>query len=181
MDLRKWLSGASGSPPSAPASPSVGYPKDSVPGVSPATNPGAHWFYQVSEELRGVLVAGGLSPDNTSTVQLLAALRALFGTVLSTAGVPYGIKLGSIYVQWGTYGSDVSEGAGPTVAFATAFPTACQAVFMQVRNTGSDGTSDAWMELKARSTTGFDTFCQWGGGGTGSRVVHGFDWLAIGY
>ena len=112
-----------------PASPSVGYPEDSVPGVSPATNPGA---LVLPGERGAARRARGRRPvaDNSSTVQLLAALRALFGTVLSTAGVPYGIKLGAIYVQWGTYGSDVSEGAGPTSP-SPAFPTACQAVFMR--------------------------------------------------
>lgn len=149
---------------------------------TPPTNPGAYWFHQIGEELRGVIAAGGVTPNAGTLTQLLAALRALFGTVLDTAGVPYGLKLGSIYVQWGTYSSDVTpEGAGPAITFATAFPTACQAVFLQGLNSGSDMTADSWMEVVSRSTSGFTTLNQWGGGGTGTKTVHGFSWLAIGY
>lgn len=91
MNPRAWLSGASGSPPSAPGSPSIGYPRDSVAGVSPPTNPGAHWFYQISEELRGVVVAAGLTPDNTVLTQLLDAIKILPGkTTAFTPTIKFG-------------------------------------------------------------------------------------------
>ena len=70
-------SGASGTPPSAPASPSTGYATAGNPGGGvPATKPGPWWYHMVTEELRAVIVAAGLTPDHTSVVQLLAALRS---------------------------------------------------------------------------------------------------------
>lgn len=77
MDNRKWGSGASVNPPAAPAAPSSGYPTDGDPLASvPPTLPGAHWFYQVGEELRAILAAAGITPDHTSLTQLLTALRS---------------------------------------------------------------------------------------------------------
>jgi hypothetical protein len=176
------MSGGNGSAPSAPGSPSAGFPTDGVPGVTPPTNPGAYWFHQIGEELRAVIAAGGVTPSAGTLTQLLAALRALFGTVLTSGSVPYGVKLGAITVQWGTYSSDITpEGAGPSVTFGTAFATACQVVMITGRNSGSDPTSDSWLEVVSQSTTGFSTLNQWGGGGTGTKTVHGFNWVAIGY
>jgi len=182
MEPRNWASGASATPPSAPGSPSNGYATDGAPGVTPPTNPGAFWFHKIGEELRAVIAAGGVSPSDASVVQLLAALRALFGTVLTSGSVPYGIKLGSIYVQWGSYTSDITpEGAGPSITFGTAFPTACQSVVITGRNSGSDLSSDSWLEVVSQTTSGFTTLNQWGGGGAGTKTVHGFNWIAIGY
>lgn len=77
MDNRKWESGASANPPAAPAAPSSGYPTDGDPLASvPPTVPGAHWFYQLGEELRAILVAAGITPDHTNLTQLLTALRS---------------------------------------------------------------------------------------------------------
>ena len=77
MDNRKWYAGASANPPAAPAAPSTGYPTDGDPLASiPATVPGAHWFYQLGEELRAVLAAAGIPPDQASLTQLLTALRS---------------------------------------------------------------------------------------------------------
>lgn len=77
MDNRKFESGASASPPSAPVSPSSGYPTNGNPGTgTPATVPGEWWFHQVGEELRGVITAAGLTPAHTDVTQLLAALRS---------------------------------------------------------------------------------------------------------
>lgn len=118
MDLRKWQSGASGTPPSAPASPSVGYPKDSVPGVSPATNPGAHWFFQVSEEMREVLVAAGITPNSASLTQLRDAIRALCGQpagftpTLSFGGASVGMTYSVQEGYWFRQGTLVHFRAG---------------------------------------------------------------------
>ncbi len=77
MDNRKWESGASANPPAAPASPSSGHPTDGDPLASvPPTVPGAHWFYQLGEELRAILTAAGITPDHTNLTQLLTALRS---------------------------------------------------------------------------------------------------------
>lgn len=98
MDNRAWLSGASATPPTAPVSPSSGYPTGGNPlTATPPTNPGAFWFHQTGEELRGVIVAAGLTPSTGALDQLLTALQALFGwtqtwydvTGSRASGTPY--------------------------------------------------------------------------------------------
>lgn len=75
---RIFESGAAGSPPSAPASPSSGYPTAGNPQTAtPATKPGPWWYHQITEELRAVIVAAGLTPDHTDINQLLDALTLL--------------------------------------------------------------------------------------------------------
>ena len=76
---RIWKSGASGTPPVAPAVPSVGFPTQGNPvaGV-PATTPGAWWFHMITEELRNVILAAGILPDGSDVGQLLVALQTMF-------------------------------------------------------------------------------------------------------
>lgn len=76
---RTFESGAAGSPPSAPASPSSGYPTAGNPQTAtPATKPGPWWYHMMTEELRAVIVAAGLTPDHTDVTQLSQAIQALF-------------------------------------------------------------------------------------------------------
>ena len=75
---RTFASGAAGSPPSAPASPSSGYPTAGNPGTgTPATKPGPWWYYMMTEEVRSVIVAAGLTPDYTNVGQLAQAIQQL--------------------------------------------------------------------------------------------------------
>lgn len=75
MDNRSFASASSASPPSAPASPSVGYPTNGNPSLAiPATIPGDYWFYQLGEELRAVIEAGGLTPAAATLTQLRDAI-----------------------------------------------------------------------------------------------------------
>lgn len=75
---REFASGASGSPPTHPASPSLGYPTSGNPGSgTPATKPGPWWYHMINEEIRNVLVAAGITPDGANTTQLVAAIQAL--------------------------------------------------------------------------------------------------------
>lgn len=77
MDNRKWEADAIASPPTAPASPSDGYPTNGNPQTAQnATEPGAWWFHAVGEELRAVIEAGGLTPDIDDLTQLQAAIAA---------------------------------------------------------------------------------------------------------
>uniref|UniRef100_UPI000B2F258D hypothetical protein n=1 Tax=Xanthomonas sp. MUS 060 TaxID=1588031 RepID=UPI000B2F258D len=63
MDNRVWEANAAQTPPVIPGNPSIGYPTDGNPTTNtPATTPGDYWFYQVSEEIRNVILAGGLAP-----------------------------------------------------------------------------------------------------------------------
>lgn len=75
---RSHASGATGSPPSYPGSPSIGYPTSGNPGTAtPATKPGPWWYHMMTEEIRNVLVAAGITPDGSSTTQLAAAIQAI--------------------------------------------------------------------------------------------------------
>lgn len=75
---RAFSSGASGTPPSAPVSPSSGYATSGNPGTgTPATKPGAWWYHMVTEELRKLIVDAGLTPDYTNTSQVSQAVQAL--------------------------------------------------------------------------------------------------------
>jgi hypothetical protein len=72
---RVFESGASGTPPSEPASPSTGYPTAGNPSLAiPATKPGPWWYHMITEELRAVVSGAGLTPDHTDITQLLAAI-----------------------------------------------------------------------------------------------------------
>lgn len=78
MDNRAWASGASATPPAAPASPSMGYPTTGDPlTATPATKGGAFWFHQIGEEMRAVLVAAGITPSTANNAQLLEAIQRL--------------------------------------------------------------------------------------------------------
>lgn len=75
---RVYSSGAVASPPAAPLSPSSGYPTSGNPlAAVPATVPGPYWFHQITEEIRNVLVAAGITPDHEDLSQLAAAVQAL--------------------------------------------------------------------------------------------------------
>lgn len=136
MDLSVHQSGAAASPPSPPASPSVGYPTPGNPGTGLAASiPGAYWRYQLQAEMAAVLTAAGLTASSTTLTQLLAAIRALadarityqFGTTdttpdkcsLTTNG--WQLLPSGLLVQWGQASatSTVSE-----VTLPLAFPTA---------------------------------------------------------
>lgn len=81
---RVFESGAAGLAPAAPASPSSGFPTGGNPsGGVPATKPGPYWFHMVTEELRAVIVAAGLTPDHLALNQLALAISAL----VASAGV----------------------------------------------------------------------------------------------
>ena len=83
---RIFESGAAGSPPSAPASPSVGYPTSGNPSTAtPATKPGPYWFHQVTEEILAVITAAGVVPNEATLTQLATAIQS--GKLISaTAG-----------------------------------------------------------------------------------------------
>lgn len=91
----------------------VGYFTDGDPGGAiPATVVSEDWLNAVQEELVGVIVAAGLSPDKTSQTQLLAAIRAiasgLGSGVLSKAfaDTGYVAVIGARIVQWNTSGGN---------------------------------------------------------------------------
>jgi len=71
-------SGGSASPPTPDAGATNNYPQPGDPvAPTPASVPGPFWFHMITEELRAVLTAAGLTPDHTDTTQLNAAIAAL--------------------------------------------------------------------------------------------------------
>lgn len=83
---RVFESGASGSAPAAPGSPSTGYATGGNPsGGVPATKPGPWWFHMVTEELRKVITDAGLTPDHLNVAQLSQAISLLAQAVPSGA------------------------------------------------------------------------------------------------
>lgn len=93
MDLRKWAADAIATPPTAPASPSIGYPTDGNPmAAQNATEPGAYWFYSLSEEMRNILLAFSVAPSEVNLTQLRDAIvkkglqQLAASTLISAAG-----------------------------------------------------------------------------------------------
>lgn len=81
METRNYQAGASATPPSAPVTPSVGYPSNGNPDTgTPATQPGEHWFYKIGEELRNVIVGAGLTPGDSDLTQLYQAVKNLISS-----------------------------------------------------------------------------------------------------
>jgi len=75
---RAYSSGAAGSPPSAPGSPSIGYPTAGNPSSSPATKPGPYWYHMIMEELLAVITASGITPAQGTLTQLRDAIATLY-------------------------------------------------------------------------------------------------------
>lgn len=111
---RTYESGAAGSPPSAPASPSSGYPTAGSPSPPvPATKPGPWWYHMMTEEIRAVIVAAGLTPDHTDVTQLAQAIQALFvanqkAVVINSATFEASVVDGEV-VQWDSANSRFDE------------------------------------------------------------------------
>lgn len=131
---RTYEAGAAANPPSPPATPSTGYPFNGDPATGQAaTQPGAWWFHMITEEIRGVIAAAGITPDHTQVNQLLAALQAGFGLGLSKTNAGYVTLPGGIILQWG----HVTVSDMTLVTFPLAFPNACFVVVC------GDGTQTA--------------------------------------
>lgn len=76
---RSYAAGATGSAPTAPASPSTGYPTAGNPGTgTPATKPGPYWYHMIMEELMAIISAGGITPAPGTLNQVKLALDALY-------------------------------------------------------------------------------------------------------
>lgn len=84
---RIYASGASGTPPSVPASPSSGYPTAGNPGSgTSATKPGPYWYHMVMEELMAIITAGGITPAPGALNQVKQALDALYMPITASVG-----------------------------------------------------------------------------------------------
>lgn len=105
---RAYASGAAGTPPTPPASPSIGYPQQANPGLgAPATKPGKYWYYMITEEIRNVVAAAGLTPDQADVTQLSDAIVAMIA-----ANAPTSIGRHTIWVPAAAIYSRITNGAG---------------------------------------------------------------------
>lgn len=84
---RVYSSGAAGTPPSVPASPSAGYPSSGNPvGPVQPTKPGAYWYHMIMEELMFVVSSAGITPAAGTLTQVKQALDALYQPKSSSIG-----------------------------------------------------------------------------------------------
>ena len=169
---RAYASGASASAPTAPASPSVGYPTAGNPGSGvPATKPGPWWYHMVTEELRAVVAAAGLTPAQTDVTQLLQALPAAIASrpemSKSHAANGYQKFPGGIIIQWGLTSTTPS---GSSVTFPIAFPSSVYSIVLGQNTTAIP--ANAYSALNTQSLTGFAV--------SASSGNPGIFWFAIG-
>lgn len=86
---RYLQSGGAGLAPAAPAA-SAGYPTGGNPGGGvPASKPGEWWFHMITEELRAVITAAGLTPDHANLGQVAQAVALLSPSVAPGAVVAF--------------------------------------------------------------------------------------------
>lgn len=103
----------SATPPSAPAA-SPGYPTNGNPQTAtPATEPGEWWFHMMTEEIRAVIVAAGLTPDHADVTQLAQAIQALFvanqkAVVINNVTFDASVSNGEV-VRWDSANSRFDE------------------------------------------------------------------------
>lgn len=72
---------------SAPATPSNSLGSNVYPqGGAAPSQPGPFWFHQVTEEIRGVIVAAGITPSRGDLTQLADAIVALLTAGLANVG-----------------------------------------------------------------------------------------------
>lgn len=175
---RAFESGAIGVAPTVPAVPSVGFPTGGNPvGGVPATKPGAHWFHMVTEELRALIVAGGLTPSPSVVDQVLQALPAALASrpemARSLAAAGYQRLPGGLIFQWGS--ATVTAGTATVINFAIAFPTVCVSagVLGAAQSTGATTATNYYGLNQAPTTTQLSLISSGSGGLC--------RWLAIGY
>lgn len=156
-----------------------------LPSGTPYTTPPPDWFNGVQEELIGVIVAGGETPDKSNNAQLLAALQALFvakggGSDIYVGANEISVPLaGGLIMKAGSDTGTYSEGALSHV-FHTAFPNGCFCVVATTINSGAVEDADIWPQRQTKSANGFTLFLNWDGGSGTTNSISGADWIAIG-
>jgi len=140
--------GASASPPAAPASPSTGYPTAGNPsGGIAATKPGPWWYHMVTEELRAVVAAAGLTPDHLALNQLATAIAALSAVSAVPAGTVVYLAMSTVPAGW-------LKANGAAVSRATY-----AALFAAIGTTfgvGDGGTTFTLPDLRGEFIRGWD-------------------------
>ncbi|WP_332828284.1 hypothetical protein [Novacetimonas sp. GS1] len=124
------------------------------------------WLNMIQEELRSIVLAGGLTPDKTNNAQVLAALRALFAplSALALASSPLSLVSASttVVVPSGVtrvYLRGIGSGAGAT---------GCSATTTSQTFSGAGGGSGGIMEGIYTVTPGDHLVFTIGSGGAGN-------------
>lgn len=134
---RIYNSGAAGTPPAYPASPSSGFPQSANPGLgAPATKPGPYWYYAITEEIRNVIVAAGIAPAGNTVNQLSNAISSLIAS-----GVPPASETVAGKVELATQ-AEAEAGTSNSVAM-----TPLKAA--QMRNATALGWGQSWQNMTA--------------------------------
>ena len=173
MDNRKLLANASATPPTPPASPSVGYPTNGGVGV-PAGTGGAYWFHSIAEEIRNVIVAAGLTPSDANLSQLLAALSAGWGMAKNLASPGYITFPGGLIAQWGI-SSVIAANTAFDQTLPIAYPTIHLCAWLTFIDTATFRNTPQVGQLRG-ATTDLTVLKM----GNTSSVANQFNWLSIG-
>lgn len=174
---RAFASGSSASPPSAPGSPSIGYPTAGNPGGgTPATKPGPYWYHMITEELRGIIAAAGLTPSQSDITQLLQALPNALASrpemAKSFSGNSYQKLPGGLIIQFGA--TTVSNNTA--ITFPITFPNAVRSIVLSngMNTTAANATTD----VSGFTTSGFNASAF--NAATGANTTRAISWVALG-
>lgn len=175
-------------PAPAAVSGTPGYFSDGDPlTATPPTTVTNDWANMVQEELIGVVIAAGGTPSKTDHTQLLTALQTLFVAAGGGAGVHIGTDQISVPIAGGfaikagvvalPSGSNTTSG---TLAFDTAFPTACWAII----GTAQGPANGSWHPIVITFDSPGASGSTWGADTSNSSYAIGagksFRWIAIG-
>ncbi|MDR5765050.1 glycine-rich domain-containing protein [Caballeronia sp. LZ028] len=152
----------------------------------PATNVRGSWLNMIQEELRAVVVAGGLTPSKTTYNQLLLALRAMFigrvkRTVFTASGT-YTPSAGLLYAEVEVIGaggggatgsSSNAAGGGAAGAYCKAILSAATIGASQTVTVGAGGAAGAAAGNggSGGSPSSFGSLIVCGGGSGGSLTA----------
>jgi Putative tail fiber protein gp53-like, C-terminal len=204
MEPRNYESGAAETPPTAPETPSLGYPIAGNPSTgTPATKPGPFWLYKVGESLRRVIVSEGLTPDdadldllNTAISAKVASkasqaeldagandtkfvtpqkLRGGFSVLLATNGyIVLPTWLGGLILQWGTTASIAGNG-GNSGTINFLVPFPTTARYVgMIGNAPVTNGDNTNLSLSTKTNTSFSFVNSY-------LSAVAFDWIALGY
>jgi phage-related tail fiber protein len=145
---RQWLANAAVGAPAAPGAPSVGYPQE---GASP-TIPGAYWYHMMTEELRAVVIAGGLAEDAAVLTQVRDAIAAMIAAATTASPFPAGSV---VFVGQGSAPTGFLKANGAVVSQTTY--AALFAAYGTAFNTGGEGAGNFRLpDLRGEFVRGWD-------------------------
>lgn len=164
-----------------------GYFSNGNPTTStPATVPTQDWFNTVQEELIGLVLAAGLTPDKSNHSQLLTALQTLFvsasggvtGSVLAANGRR--ISADGYIEQWGVVPDAITSETSVPITFPYPFPNECFGIEGHIINSGASPTGNTVLQEVSVTKTVGTLFIQ-DQSATFGDAAGGFRWRARGH